>query len=119
MPPVGLDVGTSFLIKATEAEEGINYTEFRDAFYRMKPASPIAAKMMEKGLTNLAYFKDTDGSFVVVGEDAISKALVELNVSRDEINVKIVCEEQKGLFGMEGVKPAKIKVTLKKKDNNS
>jgi len=72
---IGLDVGTSFLIKAVEAEEGIQYSEFRDAFYRMKPATPIAAKMMEKGLANLAYFKDTDGSFVVVGEDAINKAV--------------------------------------------
>jgi len=72
---IGLDVGTSFLIKATEAEEGINYTEFRDAFFRMRPQTPIAAKMMEKGLKDLAYFKDTDGSYVVVGEDAIAKAI--------------------------------------------
>lgn len=72
---IGLDVGTSFLIKATEAEEGIKYTEFRDAFFRMKPQTPIAAKMMEKGLANMAYFKDTDGSYVVVGEDAIAKAI--------------------------------------------
>jgi hypothetical protein len=27
--------------------------------------------------------------------------------------VKVVCEEQKGLFGMEGAKPAKIKVIIK------
>lgn len=75
MPPVGLDVGTSFLIKAVEAEEGVQYTEIRDAFYRMKPATPIAAKMMEKGLASLSYFKDIDGSYVVVGEDAIAKAV--------------------------------------------
>jgi hypothetical protein len=72
---VGLDVGTSFLIRAIESEEGIKYTEFRDAFYRMKPATPIAAKMMEKGLKTLSYFKDEDGSFVVVGQDAIEKAI--------------------------------------------
>lgn len=71
----GLDVGTSFLIRAKESEEGVDYKEFRDAFYRMKPATPIAAKMMEKGLKDLAYFKDTDGSFVVVGLDAIGKAI--------------------------------------------
>jgi spoIIIJ-associated protein len=46
-------------------------------------------------------------------EDAIKKALQILNVARDEITVKVVAEEQKGLFGMEGVKPAKIKVILK------
>jgi len=75
MSSCGLDVGTSFLIKAIETEHGIQYTEFRDAFFRMKPATAIAAKMMEKGLQNTAYFKDTDGSFVVVGEDAIMKAI--------------------------------------------
>lgn len=47
-------------------------------------------------------------------EEAIKKALDNLGVSREEINVKIVCEEQKGLFGMEGMKLAKIKVNLKK-----
>lgn len=46
-------------------------------------------------------------------EEAIKKALEILNVSREEIEVKVVCEEKKGLFGMEGAKPAKIKVTLK------
>lgn len=72
---IGLDVGTSFLIKATESGEELQYTEFRDAFYRMKPATKIAGKMMEKGLANLAYFKDVDGSYVVVGQDAINKAI--------------------------------------------
>ena len=52
----------------------------------------------------------------VTVEDAIVKALGELKVSRDEINVKVVCEEKKGLFGMEGAKSAKIIVTLKAED---
>ncbi len=55
---------------------------------------------------------DVDG---VTVEDAIKKALEILGVSRDEINVKVVCEEKKGLFGMEGAKPAKIKVSIKEK----
>ena len=46
-------------------------------------------------------------------EEAIKKALELLKVSRDEIEVKVVCEEKKGLFGMKGAKPAKIKVFLK------
>ena len=48
-------------------------------------------------------------------EEAIENAIKALSVSRDEIVVKIVCEEKKGLFGMEGAKPAKIKVGFKKK----
>jgi hypothetical protein len=73
---VGLDVGTSFIITAREAEgSGIQYREIRDAFFRMKATTPIAAKMMEKGLTGQKYFKDVDDSFVVVGQDAIERAI--------------------------------------------
>lgn len=59
---------------------------------------------------------EVEGSTV---EDAIQKAMERLNAPRDEIVVKVVCEEKKGLFGMEGEKPAKIKAALKKKNNNA
>lgn len=55
---------------------------------------------------------EVEGSNV---EDAISKALAQLKVSREDISVKVVSEEQKGLFGMQGAKPAKIIVTIKQK----
>lgn len=71
----------------------------------------------DKGSVNQMKQKTIDIEGVSV-EDAIKKALGILNVSRDEVNVKIVCEEKKGLFGMEGAKPAKIKVTIKNKENN-
>ena len=47
-------------------------------------------------------------------EEAIKKATELLGVPREGITVRVVSEEKKGLFGMEGAKPAKIKVTLKK-----
>ncbi len=46
-------------------------------------------------------------------EEAIKKAMEDLGAPREKITIKIVCEEKKGLFGMEGASPAKIKVTLK------
>ena len=46
-------------------------------------------------------------------EDAIKKALEILKVPKEDVEIKVVCEEQKGLFGMEGAKLAKIKVILK------
>ena len=46
-------------------------------------------------------------------EDAIKKAAQSLKISRDNFEVKVVCEEKRGLFGMEGAKPAKIRVTIK------
>lgn len=76
MSPVGLDIGTSFLIAAREGGEGdVVYRDFRDAFFRIKPATPIAGKMIEKGLQGLKFFKDVDGSYVVVGAEAITKAV--------------------------------------------
>ncbi len=48
-------------------------------------------------------------------DDAVQKAIKELNVPRETLVVKVVSEEKKGLFGMEGEKPAKIIVSLKKK----
>ena len=48
-------------------------------------------------------------------EEAIKKAVEALNVAREAIKVKVVCEEKRGLFGMDGAKSAKIKVMLKEK----
>ena len=65
--------------------------------------------MIKRINKNVAKSIEVEGSTV---EDAIKKASEILGVSRDEIAVKVVCEEKKGLFGMEGEKPAKIKVTI-------
>jgi spoIIIJ-associated protein len=46
-------------------------------------------------------------------EEAISKAINELKLPRTALNIKVVCEEKKGLFGMEGAKLAKIRVNIK------
>lgn len=45
-------------------------------------------------------------------EEAIKKAVEDLGVPKDKIDIKIVSEEKKGLFGMEGAKRAKIKVRI-------
>ena len=65
--------------------------------------------------------KESEENLEVEGatvEEAIKKALDLLKVSRDDIKVKVVCEEKKGLFGMEGAKRAKIRVQLKNRKNS-
>ncbi len=47
-------------------------------------------------------------------QEAIKIALKKLKVSRNQVKVEILSEENKGLFGMKGAKPARVKVTLKK-----
>lgn len=76
----GLDVGTSFIVLSKDGTDGVEYRDFRDAFYTIKPTTPIAAKMIEKGLAGKTFVKDEDGTFVILGADAIEKA-VERNDS--------------------------------------
>jgi len=47
-------------------------------------------------------------------EEAIKKALKQLNVARDKAKIEVLSEEQKGLFGMPGAKPAKVRVSTLK-----
>lgn len=44
-------------------------------------------------------------------EEAITKALHELKLPRKKVKIEILAEEEKGLFGMHGAKPAKVRVT--------
>jgi len=47
-------------------------------------------------------------------KEAIATALRKLRVKKDEVEVKVLREESKGLFGMEGSERAKVKVILKR-----
>lgn len=47
-------------------------------------------------------------------QEAIKIALQKLRVSRSQVKIEVLAEENKGLFGMSGAKPARVRVTLKK-----
>ncbi len=47
-------------------------------------------------------------------EDALKIALGRLGSTKDKVEVRILREPKKGLFGMEGAQSAKIKVIVKK-----
>ena len=46
-------------------------------------------------------------------DEAINKAIAKFGVPKNKLDIKIVCEEKRGLFGMRGAKTAKIKVAIK------
>lgn len=51
-------------------------------------------------------------------EEAVKKALKELNLPRNKVKIQVLSEEEKGLFGMAGAKPAKVRVSeVKGKEN--
>ena len=45
-------------------------------------------------------------------EEAIKKALKELQVAREKAKIEVISDESKGLFGMPGVKPARVRVSI-------
>ncbi|MBD3426938.1 MAG: hypothetical protein GF409_06885 [Candidatus Omnitrophica bacterium] len=49
----------------------------------------------------------------VTREEAIKKALKMLHANKQQVEIKVLKEEHRGLFGMEGAEPAKVRVTLK------
>lgn len=51
-------------------------------------------------------------------KEAIDAALKRLGVKKEQISVRVLSEEQRGLFGMRGAKPVKIRVTVKEMNKN-
>ncbi len=52
-------------------------------------------------------------------EEAVKKALKELKVSRSKVKIEVLSDEEKGLFGMPGAKPAKVRVSMIKEKENA
>ena len=91
----GLDVGTSFIVLASENKSGIQYKDFRDAFYIIKPSTPVATKMIEKGLSGKVFIKDNDGSFILLGKDAIEKAIERNDTAKRPMYKGVVSAKEK------------------------
>ncbi len=58
---------------------------------------------------NKVKFIESEGKTV---EEAIEKALQQLKLPRSKVKVETLSEEKKGLFGMAGAKPAKVRVSV-------
>ena len=52
-------------------------------------------------------------------EEAIKKALQQLQLPRSKVKIEVLSEEAKGLFGMAGAKPAKVRVSILKDTKNT
>ena len=91
----GLDVGTSYIVLSSENNGKIEYKDFRDAFYIIKPSTPVATKMIEKGLAGKTFIKDSDGSFILLGKDAIEKAIERNDTAKRPMYRGVVSAKEK------------------------
>jgi spoIIIJ-associated protein len=53
---------------------------------------------------------EAEGSTV---EEAIKNALGQLQLPLDKVKIEVLAEETRGLFGMRGAKPAKVRASIK------
>ena len=95
MANVGLDVGTSYIVLAKQDGENVVYKDFRDAFYIIKPSTPVATKMIEKGLSGKIFIKDADNSFILLGKDAIEKAIERNDTAKRPMYRGVVSSKEK------------------------
>lgn len=63
----------------------------------------------------MAYSIEKTGKTV---QEAITAALAELKLSEEEVDVEVIEEGNKGIFGLIGSKTAKVKVTVKEIESN-
>jgi hypothetical protein len=91
----GLDVGTSYIILSQEFNNNISYIDFRDAFFVIKPTTPVATRMIEKGLSGKIFIKDEDGSFIILGKDAIEKAIERNDTAKRPMYRGVVSAKEK------------------------
>ncbi len=47
-------------------------------------------------------------------KEAIDRALEILDAKKEEVEIKVLAEGERGLFNMNGAKPARIRATIKK-----
>jgi len=92
---VGLDVGTSYIVLSKEHGNNITYKDFRDAFYIIRPTTPVATKMIEKGLNGKIFIKDNDGAFILLGKDAIEKAIERNDTAKRPMHKGVVSAKEK------------------------
>ncbi len=99
----GLDIGTNMLVAASLDEEGTPVFRMeRDAFYTIVPKSEVNKNSIRMSLEKRGcnFITDTEGTFTVVGEDALQIAIERNDVARRPLQRGIVSPKEKASLPM-------------------
>lgn len=103
MAGLGLDIGTNMLVSAILDEEGKPHFQMqRDAFYRIIPKSEVNRNSIKKAITKrgFSFIEDKDGSFVVVGEEALETAIERNDVAKRPLRRGVISPKEKDSLPM-------------------
>jgi len=95
---VGLDIGTNMLVVSTVDAEGNPVSKMqRDAFYHIVPKTDVNRKSIKISLDKREsnYIVNEDGSYIVVGEDALEMAMERNDVAQRPMLKGVISPKEK------------------------
>lgn len=103
MSSKGLDIGTNMIVAAMADEKGNPIFKMqRDAFYRIIPKTEVNKHSIRLSLDKRGanYIIDEDGSFVVVGEDALEIAIERNDCAKRPMQKGVISPKEKASLPM-------------------
>lgn len=95
---IGLDVGTNTIVASKISDDGgAVFKMQRDCFYRIVPKSEVNKNSIKMSLDKRQsnYFIDEDGSFLVIGEDALDIAIERHDVSERPLQKGVISPQNR------------------------
>lgn len=98
----GLDIGTNMIVSGTIENGTSVFKQQRDAFYRIVPKTEVNKNSIKISLDKRGsnYIVDSDGSFIVVGEDALSIAIERNDVAQRPMLKGVISPKEKASLPM-------------------
>ena len=99
----GLDVGTNLLVSSHIDENGnVVFKQQRDSFYRIIPKTEVNSSSIRISLDKRGanYIIDEDGSYIVVGQDALDIAIERNDVAQRPMQKGVISPKEKASFPM-------------------
>jgi hypothetical protein len=99
----GVDIGTNMIVAASVNEEGKPVFKMqRDAFYRIVPKSDVNRSSIRKAIEKRGFnfIESQDGSFVVVGEEALETAIERNDVAKRPLRRGVISPKEKDSLPM-------------------
>lgn len=99
----GLDIGTNMLVAGHMDEEGSPVFKMqRDAFYRIVPKTEVNRNSIRMSLDKRGsnFIVDDDGSFIVVGEDALEIAIERNDKAQRPMQKGVISPKEKASLPM-------------------
>jgi len=100
---IGIDIGTNMIVAAyADENETPIFKMQRDAFYRIIPKTEVNRNSIRISLDKrgASYIVDTDGSFIIVGEDALEIAIERNDKAQRPMQRGVISPKEKASLPM-------------------